>query len=73
MSGPNRSSPPSAGSSSAPTTIARDASGRVTSVTDPAGTTDQIVYGTQGVTSFRENGTTRTITRDSAGRVTGIA
>lgn len=52
--------------------ITRDGSGNVTAVTQGSLTIDQISRTNGLVTSYRENGTTRNITRDSAGRVTAV-
>lgn len=58
---------------SAPLSITRDpVSGQVTAYTDPSGTTDLIVYGAQGLLTYRENGVVRTVQRDSNGNVTGV-
>lgn len=54
-------------------TITRDGNGIITAVTDGISTIDQITRNNNRVVSFRQNGTTRTITRDSNGRITGVS
>lgn len=53
--------------------ITRNGTGQVTAVTQGSLTIDQITWTSGVVTSFRENGTTRTVTRDGAGRVTAVS
>lgn len=53
--------------------VTRDSNGVITSVTQGTQILDQITYSNGLVASFRENGTTRTITRDSSNRVMEVA
>lgn len=60
-------------STSGSVSVTRDDSGVITGVTDGIATIDQVTRSGGKITSFRENGTTRTITRNTNGKITGIS